>query len=108
MRMGSMSPPRRSLAASSSSALGFGSGSGNRTFGPAPAVSRTGGGGGGGGTAGQRVAMGYRADCEKCVARVPGHYSHILPFGGYQRKRMEEEREREMLREEEEGMGMEW
>ncbi|KAM0756332.1 hypothetical protein T439DRAFT_321037 [Meredithblackwellia eburnea MCA 4105] len=22
-------------------------------------------------------SMGYRADCEKCVSRVPGHYSHI-------------------------------
>lgn len=25
----------------------------------------------------QRVTMGYRPDCEKCVARVPGHYSHL-------------------------------
>lgn len=25
-----------------------------------------------------RLHMGFRADCEKCVARVPGHYSHIL------------------------------
>lgn len=25
-----------------------------------------------------RLHMGYRADCEKCVARLPGHYSHIL------------------------------
>ena len=24
-----------------------------------------------------RLAMGYRADCEKCRQRVPGHYSHI-------------------------------
>ncbi|KAJ9651605.1 hypothetical protein H2198_009108 [Neophaeococcomyces mojaviensis] len=25
-----------------------------------------------------RLHMGYRADCEKCIARVPGHYSHII------------------------------
>lgn len=25
-----------------------------------------------------RLHMGYRTDCEKCVARVPGHYSHII------------------------------
>ena len=25
-----------------------------------------------------RLTMGYRADCEKCVHRVPGHYSHIV------------------------------
>ncbi|KAJ5752475.1 hypothetical protein N7520_009392 [Penicillium odoratum] len=24
------------------------------------------------------IAMGYRADCEKCRSRVPGHYSHII------------------------------
>lgn len=24
------------------------------------------------------LVMGFRADCEKCRARVPGHYSHIL------------------------------
>ncbi|KAI9837161.1 MAG: hypothetical protein M1837_003122 [Sclerophora amabilis] len=24
------------------------------------------------------LAMGYRADCEKCRARVPGHYSHVM------------------------------
>jgi len=24
------------------------------------------------------LVMGYRADCEKCRCRVPGHYSHIL------------------------------
>lgn len=24
------------------------------------------------------LVMGYRADCNKCRARVPGHYSHIL------------------------------
>jgi hypothetical protein len=23
-------------------------------------------------------SMGYRADCEKCQMRVPGHYSHIV------------------------------
>jgi len=26
-----------------------------------------------------RFSMGYRDDCEKCVQRVPGHYSHFLP-----------------------------
>ena len=25
-----------------------------------------------------RATMGFRADCEKCVRRVPGHYMHIL------------------------------
>lgn len=25
-----------------------------------------------------RLQMGFRADCEKCIDRVPGHYSHIL------------------------------
>jgi hypothetical protein len=25
-----------------------------------------------------RLHMGYRADCEKCRQRVPGHYTHIL------------------------------
>ncbi|EEP76780.1 predicted protein [Uncinocarpus reesii 1704] len=24
------------------------------------------------------IAMGYRADCDKCRQRVPGHYSHII------------------------------
>ncbi|KAJ6109522.1 hypothetical protein N7486_001757 [Penicillium sp. IBT 16267x] len=24
------------------------------------------------------IAMGYRADCEKCQNKVPGHYSHII------------------------------
>ncbi|KAJ5915467.1 hypothetical protein N7466_011400 [Penicillium verhagenii] len=24
------------------------------------------------------IAMGYRADCEKCQNRVPGHYNHII------------------------------
>ncbi|KAJ5938258.1 hypothetical protein N7454_004600 [Penicillium verhagenii] len=24
------------------------------------------------------IAMGYRADCEKCRIRVPGHYNHII------------------------------
>ncbi|KLJ06079.1 hypothetical protein EMPG_10479 [Blastomyces silverae] len=24
------------------------------------------------------IAMGYRADCDKCQKRVPGHYSHII------------------------------
>ena len=35
--------------------------------------------GGGGGETGKVVfSMGYRADCEKCRERVPGHYSHVL------------------------------
>ena len=25
-----------------------------------------------------RLSMGFRADCEKCIKRVPGHYTHIL------------------------------
>lgn len=33
--------------------------------------------GGGGGQV--RLSMGYRADCDKCVRRVPGHYSHVVP-----------------------------
>ena len=24
------------------------------------------------------LSMGYRADCEKCRAKVPGHYSHVI------------------------------
>ena len=24
------------------------------------------------------LAMGYRADCEKCRARVPGHFNHFV------------------------------
>lgn len=24
------------------------------------------------------LAMGYRADCEKCRTRVPGHYNHVI------------------------------
>jgi hypothetical protein len=24
------------------------------------------------------IAMGFRADCEKCKARVPGHWSHVV------------------------------
>lgn len=31
-------------------------------------------------TAGKvRITMGYRKDCPKCVARIPGHYVHWLP-----------------------------
>ncbi len=37
---------------------------------------RTGGSGAAGGK--PMLVMGYRADCEKCKARVPGHYSHII------------------------------
>jgi hypothetical protein len=34
---------------------------------------------GGAGETGKVVfSMGYRADCEKCRERVPGHYSHVL------------------------------
>lgn len=25
-----------------------------------------------------KLHMGFKADCEKCIARVPGHYSHII------------------------------
>lgn len=25
-----------------------------------------------------KLSMGYRADCEKCRARVPGHYNHVI------------------------------
>ncbi|KAL8660135.1 MAG: hypothetical protein Q9202_006791 [Teloschistes flavicans] len=25
------------------------------------------------------LSMGYRADCEKCKMKVPGHYSHFIP-----------------------------
>lgn len=28
---------------------------------------------------GWKVTMGYRADCAKCLQRVPGHYSHVVP-----------------------------
>ncbi|BGP53754.1 hypothetical protein JCM8202v2_001326 [Rhodotorula sphaerocarpa] len=28
---------------------------------------------------GWKVTMGYRADCLKCLQRVPGHYSHVVP-----------------------------
>ena len=24
------------------------------------------------------LSMGYRADCEKCRTRVPGHYNHVI------------------------------
>ncbi|OCL06111.1 hypothetical protein AOQ84DRAFT_441043 [Glonium stellatum] len=27
----------------------------------------------------RKFSMGYRDDCDKCKARVPGHYSHFLP-----------------------------
>lgn len=27
-----------------------------------------------------RFTMGYRADCEKCRMRVPGHYTHLPGF----------------------------
>jgi hypothetical protein len=26
------------------------------------------------------LAMGYRADCEKCHLKIPGHYSHIIRY----------------------------
>ncbi|GAA6029256.1 hypothetical protein JCM8097_003590 [Rhodosporidiobolus ruineniae] len=34
--------------------------------------------GAGAGKGGWKVTMGYRPDCEKCVGRVPGHYSHVV------------------------------
>lgn len=49
-----------------------------------------GGGGGGGGAgppglapggAGKRgFSMGYRADCERCRMKVPGHFSHVVSY----------------------------
>ena len=36
------------------------------------------GGGGGGQGRTARLHMGFLAGCEKCVLKVPGHYSHIL------------------------------
>lgn len=36
-------------------------------------------------SAGQGVrrsfSMGYRADCDKCRLKVPGHFSHIITYG---------------------------
>lgn len=26
-------------------------------------------------------SMGYRADCDKCRLKVPGHFSHIITYG---------------------------
>ncbi|GAA5848279.1 hypothetical protein JCM8547_004467 [Rhodosporidiobolus lusitaniae] len=43
------------------------------------AMAGPGGQGGGGGKGGWKLTMGYRPDCEKCVGRVPGHYSHVVP-----------------------------
>ncbi|KWU46606.1 hypothetical protein RHOSPDRAFT_32066 [Rhodotorula sp. JG-1b] len=43
----------------------------------AGARKQSGGTAGGGG--GWKVTMGYRADCIKCLQRVPGHYSHVVP-----------------------------
>ncbi|TKA56259.1 hypothetical protein B0A53_01551 [Rhodotorula sp. CCFEE 5036] len=43
----------------------------------ADARKQSGGTDGGGG--GWKVTMGYRADCIKCLQRVPGHYSHVVP-----------------------------
>ena len=36
----------------------------------------------GGNTSGMRrsFSMGYRADCEKCRMKVPGHFSHIITY----------------------------
>ncbi|KAK5075374.1 hypothetical protein LTS08_001557 [Lithohypha guttulata] len=25
-----------------------------------------------------KLHMGFKSDCDKCIARVPGHYSHIM------------------------------
>ena len=27
---------------------------------------------------GWKITMGYRSDCEKCLQRVPGHYTHVV------------------------------
>lgn len=31
---------------------------------------------------GWKVTFGYRSDCQKCLDRVPGHYSHVVHDGG--------------------------
>ncbi|GAA5989906.1 hypothetical protein JCM5350_004959 [Sporobolomyces pararoseus] len=31
-----------------------------------------------GGRGGWKVTMGFRADCEKCQQRIPGHYTHVV------------------------------
>jgi len=36
--------------------------------------------GNGGGTIKRSFSMGYRADCEKCRQKVPGHFSHIITY----------------------------
>lgn len=36
--------------------------------------------GNGGGTVKRSFSMGYRADCEKCRMKVPGHFSHIITY----------------------------
>lgn len=30
---------------------------------------------------GWKVTFGYRSDCQKCIDRVPGHYSHVVMEG---------------------------
>ncbi|GAA6016575.1 hypothetical protein JCM11491_006001 [Sporobolomyces phaffii] len=42
---------------------------------PPPGASH---GAAGGARGSWKVTMGYRADCEKCLARQPGHYTHIV------------------------------
>jgi hypothetical protein len=32
----------------------------------------------------KKFSMGYRADCEKCQMKVPGHFSHIITVNGYE------------------------
>lgn len=49
---------------------------------PAVASRRAGRGAGGHAKAPVRFSMGYRADCEKCVRRVAGHYSHVVNEDG--------------------------
>ncbi|GAA5877460.1 hypothetical protein JCM16303_003341 [Sporobolomyces ruberrimus] len=41
-------------------------------------VHQAGGGGNSGGKRGWKITMGYRPDCEKCLQRLPGHYSHVV------------------------------
>lgn len=32
----------------------------------------------------RKFSMGYKADCDKCRNRVPGHFSHIITYpNGY-------------------------
>lgn len=32
----------------------------------------------------KKFSMGFRADCDKCRMKVPGHFSHIITVNGYE------------------------